>query len=99
MYGAPMNNGAMGDRHVVADADRRFLIGAMNDGAILDIDFIANTDRMNVAPDHRVKPYAATVAHDDIANDNGVVGEETVFAQLRRDSFDRFYYCHIIEGL
>jgi hypothetical protein len=59
----------------------------VDDGAVLDIDIVADPDRMNIAPYHGVEPDAAVITHFDIACQRGVIGQEAVSACLWFDSF------------
>jgi hypothetical protein len=83
-----MYYGRMGYGNIVSDAHGRFLVGAMDDGPILDVDIVSDTDGMHVAADHGVEPYTTVVAHHHIAYDGGIVGDESVFPESRGDSFD-----------
>jgi hypothetical protein len=44
----------------------------------------------------RTIAYAASFAHYHITGDGGVIGQETVLAEDRFDSLDRFDQCHIL---
>jgi hypothetical protein len=49
---------------------------------ILDVDAVANSDGVHVATQHGVKPDAAILAHGHVANNDGVVSQETVLSNL-----------------
>jgi hypothetical protein len=85
----------MGDGNVVANANRVFLVGAVYHGAVLYVYVIADTDGMHIAADHGIEPYAAVVAHYNIAYNSGVFGYKCVFADYRADSFDGIYEWHV----
>src|SRR5690554_2895497 len=93
------NSGAM-DHHVVPDRDiitndgYRFLIECVNNGAILNVDSVADTDGVDITPQHGIEPDAAVVTDDHITNDCGVVGQIIVFSHLRGKAPDRFDQCH-----
>ncbi len=63
---------AMADGNVVADGGGGAQVGAVQDGAVLNVDFVANADAVDIAAHHRLKPDAAIVADDHVANDGRI---------------------------
>ncbi len=55
----------------------------MQHGAVLDVDPVPDSDGIYIASKHGVEPYAAFVAHFDVAHNGGVFGQETVAADFR----------------
>jgi hypothetical protein len=82
--GAAMYNGIMGDGNIVPDLNGRFLIGSVNTHTILDVHIIANANIGNITPYDSIEPHTAIITNSDIANDGGIIGQETVFANLRK---------------
>ncbi len=64
---APMHDGAMTNRDVVAK-DRRAAIVHMNNGPILYTGVLADHDWCEVAAQHRTKPNTGMSAHPYIAH-------------------------------
>jgi len=56
----------------------------VDDGAILNVDFVANPDKIYIAAHHGLKPHGALIAHGDFSNDGGVFSQKTVVAKLWR---------------
>ena len=81
-----VNGNIVTDRDIVAYDDSRFLVEGMEDGAVLDIDVVAETNRVDVAAEDSIEPYRAAVANDGITNDSGVGCEETVVSDLRGEA-------------
>jgi hypothetical protein len=71
------------DAHVVANGRSALLVGAVQDGAVLYVHFVADVDKIHVAAHNGLKPHGTIVAHDDVADDGGVFGKEAVLAELR----------------
>ena len=95
VYGGSVYGDVVPDGHVVADFDSRFLIECVQHRAVLYIHPIAYADRIDVAAQHGAKPYTAFVAYDGVADENGIVGEETILSDFRGKAPYRFYKCHI----
>ncbi len=70
------------DADVVADRGTALLVGTMEDGPVLYVDFVTDSDKVYIAAHHSLKPYGALVAHGDVADDGGVFSEEAVGAKL-----------------
>ena len=77
--------------HVVADFDGGFLVEGVQYRAVLYVYAVADADGVDIAAQHGVEPYAASVAHYYVADNGGVVGKETVFAEFRCEAPDGFY--------
>ena len=58
----------------------------MQDTSILNVDPVSDADGVDISPQDGIEPYAAIVSHDNIANDSGVIGKETILSYLRRES-------------
>jgi hypothetical protein len=74
------------DRDVVSDLNSRLLIEGVQYRSVLDVYTIANTDRVYIATDDGVEPYAALVTDDSVTDDCSVFGKEATFADLRSES-------------
>ena len=76
------------DRNVIPDGYGGFLVSAVYDGSILDVYIAADTDRVNVSADNRVKPDTAVITCYNVTRYGCIVGEETVPAEYG------FYACN-----
>ena len=68
------------DGYVVAYLDGGFTVESVKHRAVLYVHTVADTDGVHVAAEHGVEPHAAFVAHGDIANNGGILGQKTVAA-------------------
>jgi hypothetical protein len=59
----------------------------MNTGAILNIDFVAEPDKIYIAANDGIEPGTALISHDYIANNGGIGGNETINSKLRTLTF------------
>ncbi len=66
------------DRHIVPDRGRGSLIGTVEDGPILYVDFVAYPYRVDIPTDDGLEPHAAIVPHDDISHNSSVLCQKTV---------------------
>ena len=82
------------DGDIVTDLDRGLLIEGMEDGAVLDIDVVADADGIDVTAEDGVEPDTAALPEDDISDDGSVDSEEAVLTDLRRDASYSLYECH-----
>jgi hypothetical protein len=73
----------------ITNLSARFLIGAMDDGSILDIHSLADADGVYITTDYRIEPEAAMVARNDIAHKGGIFGDKTIFTKYWRYAFYR----------
>lgn len=65
----------MPDGYVVADFDYGFFVQGVEDGAVLDVDAVADADGIDVAAEYGSEPDAAAFADDDVADDDGGFGK------------------------
>jgi len=70
------DHGAVGDRHVVADAGRVRAGHRVDDRPVLDARALAHPDPVHVAPDHGAHPDAALLADFHVADDLGAGVDE-----------------------
>jgi hypothetical protein len=69
----------------------------MDAGAILDIHFVADADKIYIASYHCIEPDAALIAHDHIT-DNGSIGSYiAIVSELRVFIFYGEYDWHVAE--
>jgi hypothetical protein len=94
--GAAVYDSAVSDRHIVPDRGRRPLIGTVEDGSILHIDFVAYPDGVDISADNSLKPYATIVSHDDISHNGSVFCQKTVVPKPGQNSVDWFYEWHTV---
>src|SRR5579872_6408735 len=80
---ATMDDGIMSDGNVVSDMDIGFLIGGVNDDAILYIYLVANVNAANVTPEDGVEPDAALISDLYLAYHGCVRSQEAIFAKTR----------------
>jgi hypothetical protein len=88
LQGAAVDDRIMADAAVVPDFSGRFLIGAMDDGTILNIHPVADPDGVHVPADHRIEPKTAIVSGNDISYNRRIIGDKTVFAESGMFSVD-----------
>jgi hypothetical protein len=74
MNGATVKDGAVSDRHAVSDGCWGKLVGAMNEGMVLNIYIIAYANAVNVSTNHRMEPKGAMVSANDVSGDDGARG-------------------------
>ncbi len=89
-----VDNGRVAYRHIIADNGRVTLISAMDNSIILDIDIIAKHDRRNITTEHSTKPYAATIAKSDVADEGGRRGNVAVLADYGSLTTEGNNVCH-----
>jgi hypothetical protein len=70
--GTTMNNRSVADRDIISNSCRCPLISAMDDCSVLNVDLIANSDRVDISSYNCLKPDTAIVTHDDIACDRSI---------------------------
>jgi hypothetical protein len=99
VYGTAMYQRAVANAHVVTDGGAAFLVGAVEDGPVLDINFIANADKVHIAAHHCLKPNGALVAHHDITDDGSIFGQETISAKLWSDIAAGENKWHVVCGM
>jgi len=92
---AAVDDGAVADGNFTADFKGRFLIGAMENSAILDVRAVADADIMHIAPNDDMVPDAAGLADYHIADDDSGLGEEGVRSDLGDFSEERADDRHI----
>jgi hypothetical protein len=92
--GAGMNGNVMPDGHVVADMGRTGLMGHMHTAAILDVRAVADGDRSHITANHSVEPYAAFVAHRDVAYDSSVLAKIAISPPFGSETAITFYQSH-----
>jgi Ni,Fe-hydrogenase III small subunit len=68
----------------------------VDNSAVLNIDFVTHSDKIDVAAHHCLKPDRTVVAHGDIADEGGVFGEKAIFAKGWGEIAAREYKCHVI---
>jgi hypothetical protein len=84
-----MNDGIVTDGHAIFDSNTCFLISAMDDHSILDVDLVADADAVDITPHDRVEPDAAFIADLDIPDHGGIRCDKTIFSKARGFAFDR----------
>ncbi|MCC2640582.1 MAG: hypothetical protein K0S45_995 [Nitrospira sp.] len=81
-----MQDHVVTDGHIVADKERMGIVRDMQHAEILNVGPVADTDQVDVAADHGVKPGAGVLAHDDIPDDDGRVLDEAGNGNARSDA-------------
>jgi hypothetical protein len=82
--------------YIISNYGFSLLVGAMNNGAILNVGVITDGNRMYISPYHCIKPNGAVVSHCYLAYHYAIVSKKTVTAPLRRKSPDCFDNRHVI---
>src|SRR5450432_296072 len=83
-----MNNGVMANGDIVPDDCFCFLIGAMDNTAILYINFISDTDTVYIPPHNSIEPDAAIIPEHHIPDDRCIGCDKNISAKTRRNAFD-----------
>jgi hypothetical protein len=83
-----MYEGVMPNGYVVADNGLRAFIGAVNDGAILNIHFITYANAVYIAPYYGIEPNTAIIAHNHIAHDGGIRRNKNITSKLWVNPFN-----------
>jgi len=87
MNGAAVHKRIVPDRNIIPNDRSCFLVGAMNDRAVLNVNMIANGNGVYITANNSIEPKAAMVSGGDIAT-NGCVGSEpTVCSKGWRSAF------------
>jgi hypothetical protein len=55
----------------------------MHHGSILDVYFITHPNKVNITPNHCIVPDTALISHHYVADNDGILGQETILAELR----------------
>jgi hypothetical protein len=61
----------------------------MNNGPILDVDFISHANAVDIAPYYCIEPDAALVSHFHIANNGTIRRYKTIFSPFWINVFYR----------
>jgi hypothetical protein len=69
-----VNDCIVSDTALVSYYGLRFLVCAMDYCPVLDIDFVPDTNAIDIAPDNRIKPDTALIANNDVTNDCCIFG-------------------------
>src|SRR5690606_3797946 len=91
-----VDDGAMGDRDVIADDDPGPLGGAVDNRTILDVRIVANRNGMQIAPNRGAVPYRTVVAHHHFANHHGGLSQKAVFSKFGCKPPDGTDQCHSV---
>lgn len=83
VYGCPVEGHIVSDGYIVPDFYGRFLIKCMQYRTVLYVYTVADTDRIHIAAQYGIEPYAALLSHDYIAYDGGIFSQVAVFSYLR----------------
>jgi spore maturation protein CgeB len=89
-----MNYGIMSDGYIVTNGYRSDFVGAMHYNPVLDIDIVTYSNRVNIAPYHRIKPDAAIVTDLNIPNNGSVLCNEAIFSDFRINAVNCLNKCH-----
>src|SRR5690554_5959845 len=81
--------------NVVADFYHRLLIQGVQDGSVLNVDLVPQSDGVDIAAQYRVVPNAAIVAHLHIANNGGVFCQENIVSKFRDRKSTRLNSSHV----
>jgi hypothetical protein len=95
VYRTAMHYGAMSDGHVISQPCRTVRIGTVDNGPVLDIHPAAYSYVMDIAPDDRVIPDRAVVAHNNVSDHYRVFRQKTIFPKSWRNTFSFFDNIHI----
>ena len=76
----------MADGNVVANDERMGIVRDMKHAEILDVRPVTDADTIHVAPDDRMKPGAAILAHDYVPDNDGGLFNKTGVRNRRFDA-------------
>ncbi len=93
---ASVYDGIMCYAYIISDLYRCLPVSAMYGNTILYINIITDADIGYIAPHNCIEPHTAIVAHYYIANDGGIIGQETIAANFGMYAFYGFQKCHDI---
>jgi hypothetical protein len=77
----------MPDRNIIADGGSIFLKCAMDTGTVLHIHFVAEFNKVHIAPDNSIEPETAIITGNHITNNGGIRGYETIVTELGKFTF------------
>ena len=89
-----MDDGVVSYGDVVSEGGGEFLVGAVDDGVVLDVDAVSDAGWVDVASDDGVEPYGSFLAKDDVAHDGGRGEEFAGCGDGGGDSVDGKYEGH-----
>lgn len=93
--GGAMDDGPMANGDFVAHLGGEALIGAVDNGIVLDIDIVPEPDGRDIASQHGSEPYAATIAKRHVSYERRCGRKKAVSAYNRGLTPYRQYVCHI----
>jgi hypothetical protein len=82
-----MYKGIVPDGNIVAYNCFCTPIGTMDHGAILYIHFISDADAVNITTKYGIEPNAALIPHNNIPNNGGIGGYETIISPFGSNIF------------
>jgi hypothetical protein len=77
---AAMHNSPMPNTHPRTNRGCSFLVGAVNDGSILNIRFLTDADAVHIATQYGVKPHGTIISQYNVAYNGGVFGYKALGA-------------------
>ena len=83
-----MYNGVVADGDIVADDGLGFLVSGVDDDTILDVDFTADADAVDIAAYDGIEPDAGPVTDLDISDHGGIGGDKAIISKFREFAFD-----------
>src|SRR5690606_37490118 len=89
-YGTTVYNSIMTNGYVISDLGSITLIGAVNHRAILNIDFVTQSNGINISSNYGIKPDTTMISSDHISDNSSVLGYVDIFPKLRGLSIDCF---------
>ena len=90
----PMYIRIVADRHIVAYFGHRTLVKRMDHRPVLNVNPVADSNFIDVAPYHGAEPDAAIAPDRRIADHRGVIRQKGILSNYRGESPDRFNDCH-----
>ncbi len=84
-----MQYDVMADRDRIPDYQGVSVMSNVQHAEILYVGPISDPDVIHIAPNDRVKPHTAVLAHDDIANDDGGGFNKARLRDCRLDALKR----------
>lgn len=79
-----VNSGVVPDARTVFQYGLAFAVRPVDDGAILDIDLIADGDGSDIAPDYAIEPARRVLTHGHVPDDGRVGCKPTRRMYFRR---------------
>ena len=87
---AAMNNGIVSNGYMITNFSRCTFISSMNNSSVLNVYMIPNLNAVDITANDGVKPNAAPITHQHIADKGGVIRHKAILSVFRGLATYRF---------